>query len=77
MSEAVKPIIDIAFRRDEVLLVAAATFPANEGSKNILRKAGLKFLGLFPRIEHGYRGPAEVTRWELTREDYKKSARPT
>lgn len=76
-SEAAKATIDIAFRRAEVKVIAATTDPINEVSKNLLRKVGLKTVGIFPREKIGFRGPSEFIRWELKREDYIKMTGPS
>jgi len=74
MSETLKTVLALIFKRPDVELVIAMTDPANHVSKNILQKAGLKYLGIFPRTEPGLRGGPEVTRWELTRKEYENSA---
>jgi RimJ/RimL family protein N-acetyltransferase len=76
MSEAVKTAIAMTFRRPEIQVMISATDPANQESQNVLKKAGLKCLGTFPRAALGLRGGPDETRWELRREDYKKAEGP-
>jgi RimJ/RimL family protein N-acetyltransferase len=78
MSEAVKSVIDIAFARDGVAVLTSTTDPANAASQSVLRKAGLRFLGITPRCDAGaLRGSLEVTRWQLTREEYEAGKETT
>jgi RimJ/RimL family protein N-acetyltransferase len=49
MSEALRPVIDIAFARADVDVLTATTDPLNRASQNVLRKAVLRCVGLFPR----------------------------
>jgi RimJ/RimL family protein N-acetyltransferase len=71
MSEAVGPVLGLAFARPEVTLLTATTDPANEASQNVLRKAGLHCLGLAPRRDHAaLRGGSTVVNWQMTRADY-------
>jgi 8-oxo-dGTP diphosphatase len=70
MSEAIRPVIDITFARAEVAVLTAWTDPDNSGSQNVLRKAGLRCIGLSPRRDPAaVRGSLTVTRWQLTRAD--------
>jgi RimJ/RimL family protein N-acetyltransferase len=76
MSEAILPVIDIAFRRTDVAALTATTDPANGASQNVLRKAGLRYLGLSPsRDPAALRGSPEVMRWQMTRADYEQGGR--
>ncbi len=83
ISEAIQPIIAHAFDRSEVRLLSSTTDPENAASQNVLRKAGFTYLGISTRKESDaynnkpLRGGMDVTRWQMTREDYlqrKKSA---
>jgi RimJ/RimL family protein N-acetyltransferase len=74
MSEALLPAIDIAFARADVAVLTATTDPANSASRSVLRKAGLRCVGLFPRRDPAaLRGSAIVMRWQMTRMDYQQS----
>jgi RimJ/RimL family protein N-acetyltransferase len=76
MSEALRPVIDIAFARADVL--TATTDPVNRASQNILRKAGLRCVGLFPRRDPAaLRGSPIAMRWQMTREDYVQQRQET
>jgi 8-oxo-dGTP diphosphatase len=78
MSEALRPVIDIAFARADIDVLTATTDPANRASQNILRKAGLRCLGLFPRRDPAaLRGSAIAMRWQMTREDYVRQRQET
>jgi RimJ/RimL family protein N-acetyltransferase len=78
VSEALRPVIDIAFARADIDVLTATTDPANRASQNILRKAGLRCLGLFPRRDPAsLRGSAIAMRWQLTREDYVRQRQET
>ena len=71
MSEAVPPILKIAFGRPNIKKITAFTDPNNHASQDVLRKTGFRYLGIGPRVEQGcLRGSENVTRWEMTREDY-------
>ncbi|MDD5586174.1 MAG: GNAT family N-acetyltransferase [Alphaproteobacteria bacterium] len=67
MSEAVPPVIGIAFNRPDVKKITVFTDLENHASQNVLRKAGFRYLGISKRAEEVLRGGDEVTRWELTR----------
>jgi RimJ/RimL family protein N-acetyltransferase len=72
MSEAIKAVIDLAFARAEVAVLTATADPANGASHNVLRKAGLRSLGISPcRDSTALRGGPDVMRWQLTREEYR------
>ncbi len=75
MSEAVAAVLALAFRRPEIERVISTTDPANEASQNVLRRAGLTYVGLRPRVGEALRGGVEVTRWELTRVVYERNER--
>jgi RimJ/RimL family protein N-acetyltransferase len=71
MSEAIGPVIGLAFARPDVAVLGAVTDPANDASQNVLRKAGLRCLGLSPRRDPAaLRGSSTVLRWQMTRADY-------
>jgi RimJ/RimL family protein N-acetyltransferase len=71
MTEALTPVITHAFARQDIALLTAATEPANTASKNVLKKAGLECIGIFPLSDkNALRGGPDVTRWELTRTNY-------
>jgi [ribosomal protein S5]-alanine N-acetyltransferase len=74
LSEGLVPVIDIAFKRPGTALLTATTDLANDASQNVLRKAGLIYLGTSPRrdVQETLRGSSDVTRWQLTRADYEK-----
>jgi ribosomal-protein-alanine N-acetyltransferase len=78
MCEALRPVIEIVFARADVAVLTATTDPVNRASQNVLRKAGLRCVGLFPR-----RGPAAlrgsliVMRWQMTRADYEQAHHET
>ena len=79
MSEALQPVIDIAFTRPDVLLVTATTDPTNNASQNVLKRSGLSCIGVSQsRDPSALRGSKDFARWRLTRDDYeqrkKKSA---
>jgi RimJ/RimL family protein N-acetyltransferase len=76
MSEALWPVIDIIFARADVAVLTATTDPANCASQNVLRKAGLRCLGLSPGCDPAaLRGSPEVLRWQTTRADYEQHRR--
>lgn len=73
MSEAIRPVIDIAFQRPRTDVVTSTTDPANQVSQNVLRKVGFRYLGIFPHEEiRVLRGPNEVTHWQILRDEYEK-----
>jgi len=73
MTEGVRAVIDLGFGRPEISVLTATTDPANQASQNVLRKAGLDYLGLSPqRDKRALRGSETVTRWQLTRDVYEK-----
>jgi RimJ/RimL family protein N-acetyltransferase len=68
MSEAVAAVLPLAFAQGGLKKVTAFTDPANIASQNVLRKAGLRYLGIHPRVEKNcLRGSSTVTRWEMVR----------
>jgi 8-oxo-dGTP diphosphatase len=78
MSEAIRPVIDIAFARTAVAILTATTDPDNSGSQSVLSKAGLQFVGLFPRRDPAVlRGSPIAMRWQMTRADYERERRTT
>lgn len=79
MSEAIKPLMGLAFERPTVGCLASTTDPVNAASQNVLRKAGFDYQGISPRktsdtYSNALRGSIDVTRWKLTREDYKRKS---
>ena len=72
MSEAVLAVIDLAFQQPFLKRITASTDPQNLASQNVLRKAGLRYLGTFPRTKEVLRAGPEATRWEMTRVDFEK-----
>jgi 8-oxo-dGTP diphosphatase len=73
MSEAIRPVIDITFARAEVAVLTARIDPDNSRSQSVLRKAGLRSIGLSPRRDPAaVRGSLIVTRWQMTRADYER-----
>jgi RimJ/RimL family protein N-acetyltransferase len=77
MTEAIRGVLPFAFQNPDVLRVIAYTNPVNEASQNVLRKSGLRYLGITPREKpNRLRGSAEVTYWEVLREDFNKTIRP-
>jgi 8-oxo-dGTP diphosphatase len=78
MSEAIRPVIDITFARADVAVLTATTDPVNSGSQSVLRKAGLRCVGLFARRDPAaLRGSPIVMRWQMTRADYERERRKT
>ena len=72
MSEAVPPVLKIALARSYINKITTFTDLNNFASQNVLRKTGFRYLGMGPRVEqYCLRGGEEVTRWEMTREDYR------
>lgn len=72
MSEAACEGVKIAFARPTTLCVGATADIHNRGSQNVLRKAGLRDMGIVPRNYRALRGADHVTRWFMTREEYEK-----
>ena len=71
MSEAVTAALPLAWKRPDINKITSFTDINNTASQNVLRKAGLHYLGIYPRVEQGHlRGSNTVTRWEMTRQDY-------
>lgn len=67
MTEAVAPMVALAFAQPQITVVTATTDPENFASQNVLRKNGLRCLGLQPRLEPSLRGGTEVLAWEIRR----------
>lgn len=73
MCEALRPVIDVVFARADVAILTATTDPVNRASQSVLRKAGLRCVGLFPRRDPAaLRGSLIVMRWQMTRADYER-----
>lgn len=71
MTEAIRPVIRLAFERPTTGILVADANPDNQASQNVLRKSGFDYLGIVPcRHPKSVRSPAEVTTWRLTREDF-------
>lgn len=70
MTEAVAPMLALAFAQPQIFVVTATTDPENYASQNVLRKNGLRCLGLQPRHEPSLRGGAEVLAWEIRRAEH-------
>jgi 8-oxo-dGTP diphosphatase len=78
MSEALRPAIDIAFSRADVAILTATTDPVNSASQNVLRKAGLCCVGLFPRRDPAARRGSQIAmHWQMTRADYEQKRQET
>jgi len=72
MSEATRIVIDLGFARPSTQAIGAVTAPDNKASQNVLRKAGLRDLGIMPRAYDALRGGNEIRRWLLTRQEYEQ-----
>lgn len=70
MSEAARAVVEIGFARATTRAIGATTSPGNKASQAVLRKAGLRDLGIMPRPYAALRGSDEVVRWLVTREEY-------
>lgn len=70
-TEATRALIDWAFSHPEVDRVAAETLPELEPSLGVMRKCGMKYVGR-GAPEEG----VETVRYEVTREEWRNSARP-
>ncbi len=70
MTEAATKVIEHAFARPDIHIISADTDPENMASENILRKLGMRRLGLVKRTYQTLKGPDEVRAWELTRGEY-------
>ena len=71
MSEAVPPVLKIAWTRPTINKITTYTDLDNHASQNVLRTARFRYLGITRRVEQGcLRGSEDVTRWEMAREDY-------
>jgi hypothetical protein len=68
MTEAVKAVVDLGFRRPEVDCIVSTTDPDNIPSQNLLRKLGFNYLGIFARTDDALRGGAEITSWRIGRD---------
>lgn len=73
MSEAIGPVIQIAFARLTTTHLVADANLDNHSSQKVLRKAGFTYLGIGPcRDPKTLRGEHDVTCWKLTREDFEQ-----
>jgi 8-oxo-dGTP diphosphatase len=70
MREAARAVIDIAFARPGTQAICATTDPANQASQNVLRQAGLRNKGLYPRSYPALRGSDQILSWHLSRAEY-------
>jgi RimJ/RimL family protein N-acetyltransferase len=70
MSEAALAIANLGFSRSETLLLAANTTPDNLASQKILRKLGMRHLGVVPLDYPALRGPDQIIKWELSRSEW-------
>jgi len=67
MTEAVKAVLGLGFQRPELRLITAVTDPANHASQNVLRKAGLRYLGTEACARQTLRESESIMRWEVRR----------
>jgi [ribosomal protein S5]-alanine N-acetyltransferase len=67
MSEALPPVLEIAFARPDLKKVSVFTDLDNRASQNVLRKTGFRYLGTSPHVEESLRGSEVVTRWEMAK----------
>ncbi len=75
ISEAIAALLPLVFARPGITKITTFTDTNNEGSQGVLKKAGFQYIGTGPRKEFGIlRGSKEVTRWDLTREEFEKAA---
>ena len=72
-SEAARAVVNAGFARKGVRAIGATTAPANHASKNVLRKIGLRDMGVMPRPYAALRGGGEVVKWLLTREEWERN----
>jgi 8-oxo-dGTP diphosphatase len=77
MTEAVVPMLALAFAQPQIAVVTATTDPENYASQNVLRKNRLRCLGLQPRLEPSLRGGAKVLAWEIQRTEHIAAAADT
>ena len=70
MTEAVQPVIDFAFHRQNSDRLSADADPDNYASQNVLRKAGFACLGIGPAESVAQQSRGNVTRWQLLHSDY-------
>jgi RimJ/RimL family protein N-acetyltransferase len=64
-TEASKGMIDYAFSHPHVTSVLAHTLPDENPSTRVLKRAGMKFVGVFEDPEDG-----EVWRWRIGRDEF-------
>ena len=72
MGEAVCAVVDWGFTRLTTGVIGATTAPGNQPSQGVLRRAGLRNLGVFPRPYPALRGSDEVIKWQLTRGEWEE-----
>ena len=72
MSEAARLGVEFGFARPATRAIGATTVVSNRASQNVLCKAGLRNLGVFPRPYKALRGSDEVVKWLLTREEWEE-----
>lgn len=70
MVEAASRVIALAFETPSTQALIATTAPANKASQKVLRRIGLKMMGLGPRNYTALRGPDSVLKWQLTRDEW-------
>jgi RimJ/RimL family protein N-acetyltransferase len=71
MSEAVHKVADIGFSRPMTMALIATTSPDNVASQKILHKIGMQNIGVMLRDYSALRGDKEVTKWQITRKEWK------
>jgi len=72
MSEAAQRVRDIGFSRPTTKAIGASTDPDNHASQNVLRKLGLRHMGIAPRDYSSLRGGDTIIKWLLTREEWEQ-----
>ena len=70
ISEAVGAVLDIGFARPATRTIGANTALNNKASQNVLRKAGLRDLGVVPLDYNVLRGDNQIIKWLVTREEW-------
>ena len=73
MSEAARRVASLGFTRPKTRTIIATTEPDNKASQNVLRKTGLRDLGLAPLNYATLRGDKTVVKWSMTREEWEKT----
>jgi RimJ/RimL family protein N-acetyltransferase len=67
MGEAAEIVLGLAFKRPWIARVIGRTDPENMASQGVMKKIGMKYLGISPRVEKDLRGGPNCTRWEMAR----------